>query len=330
MPIELGELQVRAGKISGCFIGMAFHGYDQLNQTQVMALMKSKEQLNSPLLVETCPKISVIVSVFNGAKTLQQCINSVSQQTYPNKELIIIDGGSSDGTVELLKANSERINYWISESDSGIYNAWNKGLTETTGDWICFLGADDYFWNDQVLEHMSIALLNVPTDVRLAYARIMLLSADGAVLFPVGEPWEKVRDRFRWGFCLPHQGVMHRRSLFEQNGKFDESFRIGGDYELLLRELKTADAIFIPDIIVAAMRQGGLSSDPANSIESMRELRRAQKVNGLYFPSLFWLRAMIRVYVRLLLWNVVGERMARKLLDLGRRIKGSPPYWTRT
>lgn len=292
--------------------------------------MKSTKQSNPSMSVESPPLISIIIAVYNGAKTLQQCIDSVTQQTYPYKELIIIDGGSSDGTVDLLKENSERINYWISEPDRGIYNAWNKGLAKAKGDWICFLGADDFFWNDQVLERMSVALQNVPPSVRLAYAQIMLLTVDGKKLFPVGETWEIMRVRFREGMCLPHQGVMHRRSLFEENGKFDESFRIGGDYELMLRELKTAEAVFIPDIITVAMRQGGISSNPSGTVEAMCDIRRAQKMHGQYWPSYFWLVAMIRVYMRLLLWNLFGERVTRRLLDMERRIKGLPPYWTKT
>ncbi|HOQ42090.1 MAG TPA: glycosyltransferase family 2 protein [Smithellaceae bacterium] len=278
---------------------------------------------------KSSPLISIIIAVFNGVKTLQQCIDSVVQQGYANKELIIIDGGSKDGTVDLLKSNSEHISYWISEPDRGIYQAWNKGLLHAKGDWICFLGVDDYFWNNHVLEHMSDALQNVPPDVRLAYAQIMLLDANGESLFAIGEPWEKIRDRFKQGLCLPHPGLMHRRSLFERNGNFDESFRIAGDYELMLRELKTAEAVFIPGIITIAMRTGGISSNPANSLLSLKEIRLAQRMHGQYFPSLFWLRAMIRIYMRLLLWNSLGETKARKLLDLGRRMKGLPAYWTR-
>ena len=92
------------------------------------------------------PLFTIIIAVFNGAKTLQQCIDSVAQQSYPNKQLIIIDGGSTDGTVELLQANDQSISYWVSEPDAGIYNAWNKGLKQANGEWICFLGADDYFY----------------------------------------------------------------------------------------------------------------------------------------------------------------------------------------
>lgn len=278
---------------------------------------------------KSSPLISIIIAVFNGVKTLQQCIDSVVQQGYANKELIIIDGGSKDGTVDLLKSNSEHISYWISEPDRGIYQAWNKALSQAKGDWICFLGVDDYFWDNQVLERMSDALQNVPPDVRLAYAQIMLLDANGESLFAIGEPWEKIRDRFKQGLCLPHPGLMHRRSLFERNGNFDESFRIAGDYELMLRELKTAEAVFIPDIITIAMRTGGISSNPANSLSSLKEIRLAQQMHGQYFPSLFWLSAVLRIYVRLLLWNSIGEKNAKKLLDLGRRMKGLPAYWTR-
>lgn len=276
------------------------------------------------------PLFTVIVAVFNGAKTLQQCIDSVAHQSYPNKELIIIDGGSNDGTVDLLKANNEQIKYWISEPDKGIYNAWNKGLLQAKGDWICFLGADDYFWDAQVLERMAELLEKLPPDIRVAYSQIMLLNNDGEALYPIGEPWGKIKDRFKQVMCIPHQGVMHRRSLFEQNGKFDESFRIAGDYELLLRELKKGDAIFIPDLITTGMRQGGISSDPENTLVTMREFRLAQQMHGQRLPGLIWLAAMARVYVRLLLWRILGEGVTRKVLDLYRRMMGLPSYWTKT
>ena len=281
-------------------------------------------------LADPKPLLTVIVAVFNGAATLQQCIDSVARQTYPNKELIIIDGGSRDGTVDLLEANREQISYWISEPDRGIYNAWNKGLARAKGEWICFLGADDYFWDAQVLERMAAQMEKLPPDIRVAYGQIMMVNSDGTSLYTVGEPWEKIKGRFRQVMCIPHPGAMHRRGLFGQHGQFDESFHIAGDYELLLRELKVADAFFISDLVTVAMRQGGISSTPANSLLQLREVRRAQRMHGQYFPGRFWLMAMMRVYIRLLLWNTLGERMARKALDLGRRMMGLPPFWTRT
>ena len=275
--------------------------------------------------------ISVIIAVFNGVSTLQQCIDSVVRQTYPHKELIIIDGGSTDGTVELLKANHQKISYWSSEPDRGIYQAWNKALLRAQGEWICFLGADDHLWDEHVLTRMAEQLEKLSPRVRLAYGQIMLLNGRGEQLYAVGEPWERVNQQFRKSMCIPHPGMMHRRGLFEQHGGFDETFRIAGDYELLLRELTTADAVFVPGLVTVGMRQGeGESSHPAATLRVLQETRRAQRMHGQQFPSLSWLFSVMKVYLRLLLWHVFGEPIARKALDFGRRIMGQPAYWTRT
>lgn len=280
--------------------------------------------------IDKKPLITIIVAVFNGVDMLQQCIDSVVNQIYQNKELIIIDGGSSDSTVDLLKSNSKKISYWISEPDKGIYNAWNKGLLQAKGEWICFLGSDDYFWDIQVLNRMSEELVKLPGSIRVAYGQVMLLNRSGDVLHPVGEPWDVVKKSFRQFMCIPHSAVMHRRSMFEQNGLFDESFRIAGDYELLHRELKAGEACFIPDLIVTGMRQGGVSSNPENVLVVMRETRRTQKMHGQLLPGWIWIFAISRVYARLLLWHVVGEKSTRKIVDLYRRMMGLPPYWTKT
>lgn len=100
--------------------------------------------IDEAMIQETAPLITIIVAVFNGKATLQQCIDSVIQQTYSNRERIIIDGGSKDGTVELLEKNRSKFSYWIFEPDRGIYNAWNKGLEQAHGEWICFLGGGHF------------------------------------------------------------------------------------------------------------------------------------------------------------------------------------------
>ncbi len=279
---------------------------------------------------QSAPLISIIVAVFNGAKTLQQCIDGVAQQTYSNKELIIIDGGSEDGTVDLLKVNCKQISYWISEPDRGIYNAWNKGLTQAKGEWICFLGADDYFWDSQVLARMSEQLVKLPSSIRVAYGQVMIVNAHGERLYHMGEHWQKVKKRFKQVMCIPHSGMMHRRNLFEQHGYFDESFHIAGDYEMLLRELKMNDAYFIQDVIVTAMRIGGISWIPDNSLLVMRETRCAAEMHGQHFPGWFWLMAIARAYVKLMLWGVLGERLTRRALDFVMRVREKPPLWKKT
>ena len=271
---------------------------------------------------QSTPLISIVVAVYNGAKTLQQCIDSISHQTYPSKELIIIDGGSLDGTVELLRSNQENIAYWISEPDRGIYNAWNKGLLQAKGDWICFLGADDYFWDARVLDQVVSQLTTISPKINVAYGQIMLLSSDDEKLYAIGEPWGAVKNRFKQLMSIPHPGAMHRASLFRKYGNFDEAFRIAGDYEFLLRELNSNDAMFMPNLITIGMRQGGVSSDPANAVEAMREIRMAQRMHGQRLSGPIWLAAMVRVYVRLFLWRLFGARAASKVLDFVRRLTG--------
>ncbi|MFA5321228.1 MAG: glycosyltransferase family 2 protein [Smithella sp.] len=279
---------------------------------------------------DSAPLISIIVAVFNGMKTLQKCIDSVSMQTYPNRELLILDGGSQDGTVELLIKNERKINYWISEPDNGICHAWNKGLDKSKGEWICFIGADDYFWDSQVLERLADHLVKLTPDIHVAYGQIMMVNDHDESLCLKGEPWDRTKKYFTQFMNIAHQGVMHRRSLFDQYGGFDYTFRIAGDYELLLRDLKTNEAFFIPDIIIAGMCQGGISSQHSNSVKTMLEFRRAQRKHGQPFPGLHWCTAMSRVCISWFIWNLFEEKTARKFLDIGRRLRGLSPYWTRT
>ncbi|WHZ28764.1 MAG: hypothetical protein OJF51_003562 [Nitrospira sp.] len=279
---------------------------------------------------DTVPSISVIVAVLNGKTTLQECIDSVARQTYSHKELLVIDGGSKDGTVELLERNSNKFSYWTSESDRGVYHAWNKGLAQARGEWICFLGADDYFRDVTVLERMAAHLKTLPLSIRVAYGRIIRINDDGQMTQPAGESWEQVRKSFKQYMCIPHVGTMHRRTLFELHGTFNESFRIAGDYELLLRELKTGDAAFIPDIITAVQRLGGMSTNVANKFKVYREFLYAQRMHGQRWPGKHLLKMMTRDSLQLLLWKTVGDQSARKLLDLRRRLRGLPPHWTQS
>jgi glycosyltransferase involved in cell wall biosynthesis len=267
------------------------------------------------------PLVSIIVAVFNGKTTLPQCIDSVEQQTYSNKELIVVDGGSTDGTVDLLKQDANKISAWISEADCGIYNAWNKGLALAQGEWICFLGADDYFWDATVLERMSEHLKMLPQAIRVAYGQIMLVDIDGQSIRLIGQPWEQLRETFKQYMCMPHVGTMQRRALFEQHGNFDESFQIAGDYEWLLRELNTGDAAFVPDIIVAGQRLGGISTHSKNNLRIKLEVWRAKRKHSLplQWGAVLW--EIGNEYLQLVLCKVLGESQSEKLIAQYRRIK---------
>lgn len=276
------------------------------------------------------PLLTVIVAVFNGQATIQQCINSVAQQTYPRKELIIIDGGSKDGTADFLKLNNEKISYWISEPDQGIYHAWNKGLEHAQGEWICFLGADDQFADIHVLQNVEEKLESSYPEYKIIYGQVKMINALGAEIAQLGAHWNKVKNRFLNGtYCLPTPGVFHHRSVFSDYGKFDQSYVIAGDYELLLRVLRTSNPLYLPDITITFMQQGGISSRPESALISLREMAKARRKHGKSLFNIGLYVAFFRAYARITMWYLLGEKLTRLLLDMGRGILGKPRYWTK-
>lgn len=269
------------------------------------------------------PLISVVVAVCNGVETLGRCIDSVTRQTYRHTELIIIDGDSKDGTIELLEANHQKISYWISEPDQGIYHAWNKALKVVRGEWVYFLGADDYFVDEHVLTRVAPYLQGGPADARVIYGRVDLVRKDRSVIATFGSPWN--RKQFFQLMTLPHQGIFQHRSVFEEHGGFNEEFRIAGDYELLLRELKFRDPLFIEGCTIAAMQYGGMSSSGRLSVETLREIKRARDLNGVEAPSLLWRWTLLKASVHQILSRVLGNQCATFLVNGYRRLTFRSP-----
>lgn len=274
-------------------------------------------------------RITTIVALYNRRATLARCLDSVLGQSFPERELIVIDGGSTDGGAELLRAYAPRLAYWESAPDRGLSHAFNKGVRKASGDWIHFLGADDYLWDPGVLARMAPHLGGAFPAHRVVYAHANYVSASGEVLERLGQPWPAFRRRFLQGGMIPHIAVFHHRSLFEARGAYDESLRWAADYEMLLRELKDADPLFVPGIVVAGFQFGGQSSALGNALGVLRETKRALSANGISFPGIVWYAALARTLIRIALWKVLGERATKRLLDLGRALMGKPAFWTR-
>lgn len=264
------------------------------------------------------PFISVVVAVSNAVESLGRCIDSVAGQTYPHKELIVIDGGSVDGTKDVIESHAHRIAHWESERDRGIYHAWNKALKVVRGDWVYFLGADDYFIDEQVLARVAPCLKGGATNARILYGRVDLVRRDGSVIGTFGEPWS--RSKFFQLMSLHHQGVFHHRSLFLERGCFNEEFRIAGDYELLLRELKSHDPVFISDVTIAAMQFGGMSSDGRLALETLREIKRARDINGVTMIAPLWRWAFMKAYARRILSRLFGQTWTKAMVNGYRRV----------
>jgi len=251
-------------------------------------------------MIITHPKITVIVAVLNGVHTLERCLASITSQEQIDRELIVIDGGSTDGSLAIIKKYLESTSYWESGSDQGIYHAWNKAISHAGGDWICFLGADDYFWERDVLKKLIPHLQHAHNSgIRIVYGQAAKVDNQGNIVKLAGKPWKKMRWQMKHGMPLelPHPGLMHHSTLFKRHGMFDESFQIAGDYEFLLRELRHGhQALYAKGLRTVGCQVGGIAD--SYRLSAHREIARARKKNGLCTPSWIWLAVYVRAFFR--------------------------------
>lgn len=263
------------------------------------------------------PFFSIIVSTLNACEHLQECLDSVYRQTVRSWEIIVIDGGSRDGTLEIIKNNAARLKYWVSEPDRGVYDAWNKAIPHVNGRWVMFLGADDALWEDAVFEKAVSPLSDL--DCHIAYGRVALISAKGDLMRYEGEEWSCIAQRFRREMCIPHQGVFHRSDIFQQKS-FDTSYRYAGDYALLLGEVLQRPPYFL-DLCVSTWRQGGLTSSARHSISVLREFRRARVRVGLRGRGPLFTET--KAWGKYVMERLLGAKSAEALLAIYRKLRRS-------
>jgi glycosyltransferase involved in cell wall biosynthesis len=204
----------------------------------------------------TRPRLSIIVATFNAAGLLPACLASIRAQAFDAWELLVVDGGSSDGTVDLIRQHADIIAYWHSHPDKGIYDAWNQAVAQARGDYVCFLGADDAWSDPAALQAMFDAIAARGHDPDLVSARGRVVAEDGRPLATIGTRWDFRGLRRRMLIC--HPGSFHHRRLFEALGPFDTQYRIAADYDWMLRLPASTDALFV-DRVVLQIRDGGVS-----------------------------------------------------------------------
>ena len=211
------------------------------------------------------PKISVVTAVKNAVGPLRRTLESVASQTWPHVEHLVVDGGSGDGTAELLRGQMERgrVTWWCSEPDGGIYEAMNKGVRQACGEWLLFLGAGDTLADETVLAKLAPILATLPEDREIVYGRVTHRPESDAIS---NACWEEMCPRVRYGDdSIHHQGVLHRRTIFRQFGLYDETFRIAADQLLLRRYLRDHDPVFV-DLVIANQPLDGISADPRRDV----------------------------------------------------------------
>ena len=227
-------------------------------------------------------KVSIITVTYNSERFLQDCIDSVLNQTYSNIEYIIIDGGSTDRTIDIVKTYGKGISRVTSEADGGIYDAMNKGISLSTGDVIGFLNSDDFYIDQTVLAKVADLFDRTQSDA--IYADLLYVHSINTN--KVVRRWKSGsynRKKFAFGWMPPHPTFFVKRKVLHEYGHFNLSFKTASDYELMLRLLfkNRISAAYLPEYIVK-MRIGGLSnSSLRHRLFANREDGRAWKVNGL-------------------------------------------------
>lgn len=227
-------------------------------------------------------KISVITVCYNSARTLERTLQSVAEQDWSNVEHIVIDGGSSDGSADILATARSRLAHVVSEPDHGIYDAMNKGLTHAKGDIICFLNADDYYACPQVLSLVATKMQTQNLDA--------LMGDVG--FFHEKSPQRLFRrycsdrftpERLAWGWMPAHPALFLRKSVVQRVGRFRTDYRIAGDFEFIVRAFHGHALRYehVPEILVHMQTGGASTGGWRSKVVLNQEVLRACRENGL-------------------------------------------------
>jgi len=267
------------------------------------------------------PTIAIVLATYNGARTLDAALDSLADQSSIPDQIIVVDGASTDGTIEILERRNEMLSHWLSEPDNGLYDAWNKALSKVTCEWVCFVGCDDLLADRDTIAWWRRELAQGSPHVGIAYGQVAMIGANGEANELYGEPWtDRSPKRLRSRMLIPFTGTMIRKALLDKVGTFDTAFRVAGDYEWALRAVPRTQVISFRRT-VALMGDGGLSGASDTQVAALRELDRIFEANGWPRP-LAWRWASIKGRAKLALIKYLGSGVQRWAVDIYRLLTG--------
>ncbi len=238
-------------------------------------------------------KISIITVSYNSRETIEKTIKSVLSQAGVDLEYIIIDGGSKDGTMDIVNKYRDKIVAVVSEPDKGIYDAMNKGIRLATGEVIGILNSDDFFNDDNVLA--AVADCFSGDNIGACYGDISYFEDDDKKTTRVWRAGEYDEKKLNSGWAMPHPALFVRKSVYDKIGLYRTDFRLAADYEFMLRLLKVhkTKVKYLPQILTR-MKSGGTSGRNLRyRLKGWRELKRSWAINDLPLPRFFILRRVM-------------------------------------
>ena len=238
------------------------------------------------------PKVSIVTPSFNQALFLEATIHSVLSQDYPNLEYIIIDGGSTDGSIEIIKKYQDRLAYWVSEPDQGQTDAINKGFNRATGDILAWLNSDDTYEPGAVSK--AVAALDKHPAASMVYGDANFTNAEGRVIgrFPAAQTdYRKLRQGY---VHIPQQAAFFRAEYWKQVVPLDDSFFFAMDYDLWVRLSALAPLVYIPDVWANFRMHGDAKSIAADDRCWPEMLRVHRRLGGSKF-SVIYAKYLLRI-----------------------------------
>lgn len=228
-------------------------------------------------------KVSIITVCYNSGKTISDTIASVAGQTHENIEYIVVDGGSTDETIQIVKSFSDTVDILITEPDNGIYDAMNKGIKAASGDIIGILNSDDLFEGSQVVEDI-VKVFESDAECQCVYGDLIYVSSQN--IHKILRYWrtgEYVKNSFYYGWMPPHPTFYVRKSVFENYGYYLTDLKVAADYEFMLRVVgKHRLPVKYINRVLVRMRAGGVSNRSIlNRQQSLQENYKAWHINQL-------------------------------------------------
>ena len=254
------------------------------------------------------PLVTVITVVFNGEKCLEETILSIINQTYDNVEYIIIDGGSTDGTLDIIRQYEHAIDYWVSEKDGGIYDAMNKSIDLITGSWANFMNAGDYFYNNEIIKQILDAGVG---NYDLIYGPHYSCYRDGLMI--LRQP--KDTKIFWKGMIASHQSFFVKKYLLQQH-KFDIKYKLVADFEMLYFNYINGRSFYKYQQVISCTSSGGIADiNRYNVIFNYWSVVHKYKCSIFYTPYYIYLMAdtILRQFIKKCIPEVLINKIRSKL-----------------